>query len=194
MLKIYVNPDDVWDYFQKHKAHLADTLDEIAAAETADDEDIGLQVFITEENGYPQISIEYGDEVLEKECAISKNDCIQVVRKMFQMVEKYEPIISDAHTEEDEDTTATVDETDLELVAEREAELQIALEEFLYKVMGCSEGEMEFDETELSEMLDSIEETLYGVFGYLMYRPRIIEDGNGQPRLIEYLFEEDDEI
>lgn len=191
MLKIYVNPDDVWDYFQKHKVHLADALDEIAAAETADDEDIGLQVFITEENGYPQISIEYGDEVLEKECAISKNDCIQVVRKMFQMVEKYEPIISDTHTEEDEDTTATVDETDLELVAEREAELQIALEEFLCKVMGCSEGEMEFEEIELSEILDSIEELLFEAFGYLMYRPRIIEEEGGQLRLSEYLYEEE---
>lgn len=190
MLKIYVNPDDVWDYFQKHKAHLADTLDEIAVAETADDEDIGLQVFITEENGYPQISIEYGDEVLEKECAISKNDCIQVVRKMFQMVEKYEPIISDTHTEE-EDATATVDETDMELVAEREAELQIALEEFLCKAMGCSEGEMEFEEIELSEILDSIEELLFEAFGYMMYRPRIIEEEGGQLRLSEYLYEEE---
>ena len=47
------------------------------------------------------------------------------------------------------------------------------------------------DEEELSDMLDNIEEMMCQDFGYVAYRPQIIEC-NGQKKLVEFSYEERD--
>ena len=190
MIKVYVKPDELWDYFQKHKKRFESAMDNVA--EVLDDETKSplVRVYLTEENGYPSMTIEqvHGEdeeEVLVKECAISAKDCVAVYQKLLKQLEEYAKEIKS-------ETTSGVDETDLELVAEREAELREALAVFLNTLMGFDESdEIVYDEEELSDMLDNIEMMMCQDFGYVAYRPQIIEC-NGQKKLVEFPYEESD--
>lgn len=196
MLKIYVNPDEVWDYFQKNKVRLVEQLDVIAEIESESEED-GLQIFVTEENSFPLLSIEYGDEVLEKECAISQADCTVVTRKFFKMIEDHkEEYLAEANQYSDNDIITDtsgnrgVTEGDWEYIEEREDELRLLLTGFLLAAMGMEEGDMEFDDSELSALLDEIEDSVYNTVNCVIYRPRIIEDDEtGQLSLIESIYD-----
>ncbi len=182
MLKIYVNADEVWNYFQKHKARLGNALDVIA--ESVDNGvETGLQIFVTEENGYPQLSVEIGNEVLEKEFAISESDCALVARKFFKMVENFVPMTDEAAAISESNET---DETDIEIIAEREFELCEAFLSFLMFAMGYDEAEaadFPVDEEFLIPLLDEIEVICADV-GLPFYRPQVITDDDGQMKII----------
>lgn len=190
MIKVYVKPDELWDYFQKHKKRFESAMDNVAEVLDDETESPLVRVYLTEENGYPSMTIEqvHGEdeeEVLVKECAISAKDCVAVYQKLLKQLEEYAAEIKS-------ETTSGVDETDLELVAEREAELREALAVFLNTLMGFDESdEIVYDEEELSDMLDNIEMMMCQDFGYVAYRPQIIEC-NGQKKLVEFPYEESD--
>lgn len=182
MLKIYVNADEVWNYFQKHKARLGNALDVIAES-VEDGVETGLQIFVTEENGYPQLSVEIGDEVLEKEFAISESDCALVARKFFKMVENF---THKSNKAADTPETDEADETDIEIVAEREFELCEAFLSFLMFAMGYDESEaanIPIDEEFLIPLLDEVE-AICADAGLPFYRPQVIADDDGQMKII----------
>lgn len=189
MFRAYVKPEEVWDYFQKHKVRLKNELDVIAEFET-DEGDTPLKVYLTEEQELPLLTVEYDDgeveEVVEKEGAVSPADCKSVADRFYAMVK-------DSATEaKDEDTDFhTLDDCDFEIVAEREYEIIKALKEFLKILMGCdSNEEVEFDDETLLEMLPYIEETIFEC-GFVPYHPQIFEDENGVQRLITSPYDEE---
>lgn len=194
MLKIYVSPDDVWEYFQKHKIRLAEELDVIAEIELEGES--GLQIFITEDNGFPLLSIEYEDEILEKECAISKADCTLVARKFFKMLDEHsDEYMSEVNQYADSRIVTDLSDdsgsnADWEYVEEREDELKLLLVNFLLEAMGMSEGDMDFNDDDLSALLDDIEDSVYVKMNCVLYRPRMIEDEEtGQLSLVESIYD-----
>lgn len=190
MLQIYIKPEDLWEYFQKYKKRFENAMDNVA--EVLDDKTKNplVRVYLTEENGYPSMTIEQvhdedNEEVLAKECAISAKDCITVYQNLLKRLEEYAKEIKS-------EITLDVDETDLELIAEREAELREALAVFLNTLMGFDESnEIVYSDEELSEILDNIEMMMSQDFGYVAYRPQIVEC-NGQMKLVEFPYEESD--
>lgn len=192
MIEVYVKPDELWDYFQKHKKYLGIVMDNVAEVLDDETESPLVRVYLTEENGYPSMTIEqvHGEdeeEVLVKECAISAKDCVAVYQKLLKRLEEYAEEIKFEMS-----LASDIDETDLEIVADREAELREALAVFLNTLMGYDESdEIVYDEEELSDMLDNIEMMMCQDFGYVAYRPQIIEC-NGQKKLVEFSYEERD--
>lgn len=192
MIEVYVKPDELWDYFQKHKKCLGIVMDNVAEVLDDETESPLVRVYLTEENGYPSMTIEqvHGEdeeEVLVKECAISAKDCVAVYQKLLKRLEEYAEEIKFEMS-----LASDIDETDLEIVADREAELREALAVFLNTLMGYDESdEIVYDEEELSDMLDNIEMMMCQDFGYVAYRPQIIEC-NGQKKLVEFPYEESD--
>lgn len=190
MIEVYVKPDELWDYFQKHKKRFEGAMDNVA--EVLDDETKSplVRIYLTEENGYPSMTIEQvhgedDEEILVKECAISAKDCVAVYQKLLKQLEEYAEEIKS-------ETEYEVDETDFEIVAEREAELREALAFFLNTLMGFDESdEIAYDDEELSDILNNIEMMMYQDFGYVAYRPQIIEC-DGQMKLVEFPYEESD--
>ena len=118
-------------------------------------------------------------------------------RKLFKMLDGYEQKISEPPQEEDNaDNSPIADASDVEIVDEREMELALALQEFLINALGyaadgvdCDDIGIDYDE--LMSILDKFEEVLYES-GYYMYRPKIVEDAEGNKRLVEFPF--DDEL
>lgn len=191
MIKVYVKPDELWEYFQKHKKHFQNAMDSIA--EAFDNTETPLvRIYLTEEKGYPSMTVEEvheneEEEILVKECAISAKDCTAVYQKLLKKLEEYAEEI-----ETEANSVSALDETDFEIVDEREAELREALAVFLNTFMGLDDCEdVVFDDEELSAILDSIEATMCQEFGYIVYRPQIIEC-DGQMKLVEFPYEESD--
>lgn len=190
MIKVYVKSDELWDYFQKHKKRFESAMDNIA--EVLDDETKSplVRIYLTEENGYPSMTIEQvhcedDEEILVKECAISEKDCVAVYQKLLKQLEE-------CAEENESETESEVDETDFEIVAEREAELREALAFFLNTLMGFDESdEIAYDDEELSNILNNIGMMMYQDFGYVAYRPQIIEC-DGQMKLVDFPYEESD--
>ena len=179
MLKVYVKLDEVWNYFQCKKEHFKDAMDSIAEVLDNETERPLVRIYLTEENGYPLMTVEQvcendGEEVIEKECAISLNDCTSVYRKMLTMLEEYDT---------DLEQVSEADETDIIIVEEREAELKEVLACFINSLMGYDGDENTLssiiDGEELDEILDYIEGMMFE-FGFIIYRPRIAEKDGKQ--------------
>lgn len=192
MIKIYVKPDELWNYFQKHKKRFGITMDNVAEVLDDKTESPLVKIYLTEENGYPSMTIEQvhdggNEEILVKECAISSKDCITVYQKLLKQLEEYGKEIKSETS-----STSEADETDFEIVLERESELREALAIFLNTLMGLEEcDEIIYGEEELTEMLDNIEMMLCQDFGYVIYRPQIVEC-DGKMKLVEFPYEECD--
>lgn len=191
MIKVYVKPDELWEYFQKHKKHFQNAMDSIA--EAFDNTETPLvRIYLTEEKGYPSMTVEEvheneEEEILVKECAISVKDCTVVYQKLLKKLEEYAEEI-----ESETKSISEVDETDFEIVNEREAELKEALAVFLNILLGLDDcEEIVYDDEELSSILDGIEAMMCQEFGYVIYRPQIIEC-DGQMKLVEFPYEECD--
>lgn len=178
MPEVYVKPNDVWNYYQKHKKRLEDELDVIAEKDN-------IEVCLTQDNGFPLISIEYESEkqhkVLQKECVISADDCRRVSEKFYSMVEDY----ADVDLESDEESKVAT-EVDIEIVSEREFELCEALAKFLTVAMGYDESEaidVPIDEDFLIPVLDEIE-PICADQGFPFYRPMVVENTDGQLEIV----------
>ncbi|MBR4022684.1 MAG: hypothetical protein IKI94_08875 [Ruminococcus sp.] len=167
-MNIYVKPDEIWDYFQKNKKHLEEVVEVIAEVEL--DDKTKLQVCITEDSGYPKLTLELEDDVLEKECAISKSDCDIVSRKLYTTFES---------TAERLNESFEVEEENEELINyEREDEILEALAEFLTVILDIPVDA--FDDEELVAMiLESFEEVLYNDFGLVIDRGETIVEEDG---------------
>lgn len=187
MLKVYVNPEEIWGYFQKHKKRLETVLDVVA--EVSDETEVPLiRIYLTEESGCPEFSRvhcfddnnETQEELLSKERVTSEELCASIYQCFLEWLELYDEKIKSEKN------------TDFEIVSGREAELKEALAIFINTLMGAEEyDEILHEEDKLTEMLDSIEAMLCQDFGYVIYRPRIVEC-DGKMQIAEYPYEDVD--
>lgn len=172
MLKVYVSPNEIWGFFQDNKKRLKKTIVNIAEFLNDENNSSLVKLYLTEENGCPLMTIEEvyseGDEeILVKEYGISESDCISVYNKLLGQLNLYgEEILEE-----------NIQETISDSAIEREFELKEALVSFLNTLIGVDECEdIDLDDEELTDMLDSIEDMIMERFGYIIYRPTIEEE------------------
>lgn len=181
MLTKYLAPERVWRYFQNNKEYLKDHMQEIASDKTGDGS--FLKVYLTNEYGYPEITVESDSIVVDRDCAINCNDCTSVVARLYKVAESY---YADEETTFDEDATYE----DYKIVNDREIELQNATLNFLSKVMNVDEDEaVELYGEEIDDIIDTLQDMLFEEFGLSIYRPKIV-DIEGKKVLAEYPLEE----
>lgn len=186
MIKIYISPDEVWDYFFANKDDVGESL--ILIAETEQ----GVGVFLSEDHygNYPVISAEYEGSCLGQECAVTKSDLLKVIEKFYNRAIEYSNIIQcdSPSTPDDSRALASMHE----YVNSRESELISSLQMFLMDATGAGEevfASIGLDFANLSDILDDIEDLLFHSYQVSMYRPRIIETDRGT-YIEEYLFDE----
>lgn len=193
MLKVYVNLDDIWNYFQENKKHFETAMDSVAEVLNVEIEKPLVRIYLTEENGFPSITIERvlsndDEEVIAKECAMSEDDCKEIYKKFLNQLKGCDKDFSKLNSE----SSFGVGDDDLQLIADREIELTEALANFLNILMGFNDSnEVIYGDDELLEILDDIEMMMYQDFGYAPYHPKII-DYDGQMKLVEFPYSEED--
>lgn len=149
-VKIHIPADEVWSFFFKNKERCTEEMVEIAANDETE-----YAVYLTEDEGYPMLSVCCGDDEPEyEEGAISKNDCTETAKRMFTRylfpvtVTSGKTVFKDC-IPKDIDTDVSDDSTEqdrLDEIYEREDELTLALCDFLKVVF-----EEDIDGAELLE-------------------------------------------
>lgn len=137
--KIHIPADEVWSFFFKNKERCTEEMVEIAS-----NDETKYAVYLTEDEGYPMLSVCHGDEEPEyEEGAISKDDCSETAKRMFvrylfpitvtcdKAISKHSTVKYEEPEEDEDDSTQDM----LDEVYQRDDELTLALCDFLQVVL-----------------------------------------------------------
>ena len=184
-IKIHVEPEDVWDFFYDNPVRMEDEM--VAIAEN---EDTKFAVFLTDNDcGLPLLIVYRGEHKEYEERTVSDRDCRETAQKMYT---KYlYPVTVSTSVMQEEDICDSY-EAQMELVCEREDELNIALNDFLEIVLGCNSEQIEFMHGHdfVEQVLDDICEYFANDHLISIFRPTFIPNDDGTEEFIKYPYNE----
>lgn len=199
---IHIEPEEIWQFFQKNKKRLKKEMVLIA-----ENEDTGYALYLTEEDGLPLFSVckddndpEYEEGAInEKDCTdTAKQCCVKYLRPVVVHSKKY----ASSPEYEDDDywcDTPSKKEQD-ELIENRELELLFAMGDFLMAATNdntCADGSDYVDTYGadlVMDVLDYFLQTLAEDYGLLVYRPTMVDDDDtGEEVLVEYPYNDPSE-
>lgn len=159
--------DELWDYFCDNRRELADNLHLIA-----NDEEQGVEIYITEEKGFPAFSVEVdGEEVY------TVNSCSYIDAEKI-----YDTLLT-TYIYPNSDYENIVDDDD-----ERVREITGAVEDMLSTLLEADPCEAGISPQEIDEITSMIEEHLCDEYGFSIRHPTNV---NGT--VVQYPFGDPDE-
>ncbi len=90
-IKVFIQPEDVYQYFLDHKEELTDKMAVIAASDT-DDFDKKSFLFMSNEDGILYLSLESPETIIDSEYC-NKNEFKIIVNKFLDKLSKLTPIV-----------------------------------------------------------------------------------------------------
>ena len=199
-VKIYVPAEDVWAFFQSNTARLKEEM--VAIAEN---EDTKYTVYLTEDKGYPSLSVCKGDSKAEyQEGAISEDDCTNTARKcyvryLFPVMVNNEKGFPKSSFEEPDDLEDLTEQDRQDNVYVREDELRFAMCDFLKVALNldCDPVEImsECGAALVDDVLDAILEYIGIEHGLEVYRPMfLIDEESGEETYTEYPYDTTEDL
>lgn len=199
--EIGLKPNQVWDFYNKNLARLADEMVSIAR-----NDQTGYEIFLTEEESVPMISVYKDDKMVYEEGAVSASDTERTVREIYQkyllpmvvVVSKDKTPKEETPVEEDgeepfDDEMTRMDQEDQ--IYEREDAIYLAFQDFL-QVLAEDDYSIQDtfpDDAKVNEIIDHILEFLAIDYGLRIRRPMFIVDTDtGVEDFSEYPYEEYD--
>lgn len=188
-VKIHIQPQDVWDFFNKNIKRLSDEM--VVIAENTETE---YTVYLTEEDGYPLFVVCQGDDDPEyDEGAISPKDCENTAQRCFTRYLYPVTVTSEKYSipfdQDDDDAESTKMEME-DAVYEREDELLYAMGDFLQTVLQEGvDGSDVVDTLGLDVVNDILDTTLQYIaetYDLPVYRPTFVTDENGNEEYVRY--------
>lgn len=176
MIEYYLDPKDVWRYFQSHKKELEKTM--VLLGENTD---TGFSVFLTEDDGYPFFVVTDSTKQSEdEEGAITPEECEKTVRLLYKYY--IEPAVcTDIDDDEDYDIN--------DMIFEREDEMICAVDDLVTVFCGndysCFRSSHKTN-SDMQEILDEICCLLADKHHMPVYRPTLFTDDNGEDCYVEY--------
>ena len=200
--KIHIPADEVWSFFFKNKERCTEEMVEIAS-----NDETKYAVYLTEDEGYPMLSVCHGDDEPEyEEGAISKDDCTETAKRIFirylfpVTVTCGKTVFQDNITNDDDELDEDDESTEqdrLDEIYERDDELTLALCDFLKVVFEEDVDGTElletYSESEIVEILDEFLECLATNYCFTnIRRPTFINDPEtGVEFFTEYPYDPD---
>ena len=179
--KITVLAVDVWDYFQDAKSDLESHMHQIAS-----NPEYGIDVYITENCGLPNIVVTADDTQVYEESAVNAHDCQKTVEKIYDDYLTQKAIMSILGGDEEEPTALEVED----IIDEREIELDSAVYEFVMTaVQGAYIDDDAFDDI-LEDCKEHFLEYLARKHCLPIYRPMMLEYEDGEEEISEYPYED----
>ena len=181
---IILKPEEVWSYFKEHSEELKSKMHLIAS-----NKDYGIEVYLTEHNGYPEIIVENDNTQLYKEGCLNASDCKEVATDVYRKYTTSEVLTEMLGLSDDEEEPPMTDEEKQELEIEmRECDMSEGVESLLDLFLGGEGVSAYFDEiSDVTEDLkDLICEYLYCKWGIEVFRPMVLEFDDGTESYEEY--------
>lgn len=189
-VKIHIQPQDVWEFFNKNKRRLSDEM--VVIAENTETK---YAVYLTEESGYPLFVVCQEDADAEyDEGAINQKDCEDTAQRCFLKYLYPITVTSENHSiylDKDDGSDTKSDRVGMEdTVDKREDELIYAMGDFLQTVLqGSVDGADVMDVLGFNVVDDILDTTLQYIadsYDLPVYRPTFVTDKNGNEEYIEY--------
>lgn len=181
--KITVSASDVWGYFQDTKDDLKSHMHQIAG-----NPEYGVEIFVTEDSGFPSIVVTEDDVQVYEEITVSEDDCRETVDKIYNDYLTLSVInyLSGSDNDESDDLTALEIE---DMINEREEELDAATYDFLTTAV---QGEY-LDKSEFDDIVDDLKEHFLEYIARKhdlpVYRPMMLEYEDGTEEMSEYPYD-----
>ena len=198
MFEIHLKPNEVWKFFHDHRVRLEEEMLEIAS-----NTETNTAIFLTEQDGFPFVSVYKNDQLVHEDYCVSDTDSEETMRDIYI---KYMPpfyvTVNDETKAADSDSSdddADVEEITLaeceDKINEREDEITLAIQALIEVLTEDSVGALEFgpgDET-FEDIVDHIVEFLAVDCGFRVRRPMFIIDEESHEEVFsEYPYEEFD--
>lgn len=178
--RIIVEASDVWEYFNEHKKELFTQSKMIA-----DNQEYGVEIFLTEDDDLPLITVTMDSDECDSEAVVSARDCFDTVKKFYDGYLTNN--VMDIVMGKDDELTAS---EELEVIDEREMEIDDAIYALLDTLVP-NMFDIEDDPDGLYEDLkDLICEWLYTERGISVYRPMYLEDESGNDEFFKFPYPE----
>lgn len=153
-MAVIVSVDEIWKFYEENRSHLREEYRLVA-----EDEESGVELYITEENGAPYFTVEI-DSVVEYALAASSDDEIESI---------YRKLLTLYICEDDGEVHLSSED------AERVDEIQSATIEYLSVLLEANPFDY-FDEGCIDEITSAFEEYLHDAYGYAVRHPFVDGD------------------
>lgn len=154
-MAIYVQPSEIWSFFQEHRKELASKYMLVA-----DNHDDAVEIYLTEEDGMPFFQVEVAGKCESEADSISKVNAENNYRELISLFIECDRIGEILDTED----------------VERLDEIKAAAEDFLFVLLGCSPEEACIEDDDVDQIVDLVEEFLCEQYGIPIYHPTIVEN------------------
>lgn len=183
MQKIIIDACDVWNYFKQHKDELRTSVHIIA-----ENEEYGISITLTEENGTPLFEVTADDYQCEEERVFTETECLNVAKRL------YDEYLTGEFVKECADDSSLLEQEDM--ISERETELDDAIIQLLDAVIeDDSICVLQSNGIDLDDLCDDLKDH---ILEYLarkhklascIRRPMIMEDEDENEFFEEYPYE-----
>lgn len=181
---INMPPPDVWEYFQCVKDDLKSHMHQIA-----DNYEYGVEIFLSEDSGFPNIVVVVDDEQVYDETVINAHDCQITVEEIYDkyLTSKAIDYLSNDGEMDEESAFFNVDD----IIYERECDLDGAVFNFVKTVVQSDYINYIPD---IDDVIDDLKEHfleyMFRKHGLRIYRPMILEYEDGEEALVKYPYED----
>lgn len=172
--KIIIQPEDLWEYFTKHRIELVNKMEPVA---TNDEYDV--VIYLTNDNGLPSLMIESSNVESEEYVVEDEESCSATVQMVYDLYLTEQ--IMTVMMEEAEGYDDDMSQLELEdMMAEREADI----DGFFTRLIEDLFPDEQILYTDLMDDLvedckEHMLEYLYRKHGLSVYRPMELEDDEG---------------
>lgn len=179
-MAIHIHSSDLWDFFCHNREKLSENY--LLLAENQAE---SLEVYLTEEGGFPYFTVEINGEREYEEDSFSREDAERIYQEILGL---FLPIVS-SPSEKRENSDEFFDEDDLD----RLEEINSAADSFLSAMLEISPDEAELSNSDIDAFISMVEEYLYETHGLQVRHPSLVYMGDGnEPVIIQYPFGDED--
>lgn len=193
-LKVYLKPDQVWEFFKRNKERLEEEMVEIAT-----NDDTKTAIYLTEEEDHPAIKVYRNDIEQYSEGCVSLPDCEKSMKRIYaKYLTPLRVVVSETSDEDDDaDTDDELSRAEFEDEIEaREEVIYQAFRDFIDVLTEDNISSLEFtdkDDDSVDHIIDHVIRYLAVECGFRIRRPMILYDeDNKQEVCTEYPYEEYD--
>lgn len=181
---IHIEPEEIWQFFQKNKKRLKKEMVLIA-----ENEETEYALYLSEDEGLPLFSVCKGDDEPEyEEGAVNEKDCADTAKQCC--VKYLMPVTVRSKKKYGTDSSAKSEEE--YTIESREWELLFAMAEFIRTATNddsCADGSDYIDTYGADEVMEILDDTLTALAdrGMPVYRPMMVDDDmTGEELYVEY--------
>lgn len=170
---VIVKPSEVWRYYHAHKSELDTHMLLIAEGNEGQ-----IGIYITKRDGYPCLTVEDCDDVIDEYTVVSEVNCEEAATELYSEYLAYEETDGSADSD-----------IEKEIIEEREDEITVLFQNLLFDLLVDTA-----DEDIINDIVEDVKEhTLEYIarkHNLPIYRPMYLEDEDGVDFFSEYPYEE----